>query len=48
MFTKDTLAVQYIASDLVKIGMMNIRKFKDKKLINLTSGEKEKFVGRSD
>ena len=44
MFTKHTLPVQFIASDLVKIGMMNIDKLKDKKLIILTSGGKEKSV----
>ena len=44
MFTRHTLPVQFIASDLVKIGMMNFNKLIDKKLIILTFGGKEKYV----
>jgi hypothetical protein len=44
VFTKDISPVMFIISNLVKIGMMNIDKFKEQKLILLTSGEKEKSV----
>jgi len=45
VFTKHTLPViQLKTSDLVKIGMMNLDKLKDKKLLILTFGGKEKSV----
>jgi hypothetical protein len=44
VFIKDTSLVQLIASDLVKIILINIHKFPERKNKLLTSGEKEKSV----